>query len=100
MRGKSLDQVDGVLREGAGRFTANHQHTDNIVPTQQRRHQSRAVTGAQGDLIQVRRGFLLQVGGLDRVALREGQCDIRFVKADVLTSQRGNQLLIHAIGGA
>ena len=34
------------------------------------------------------------------LALREGQFNVRLVKADVLTSQRVNQLLIHAIGGA
>ena len=33
------------------------------------------------------------------LALREDQCDVRFVKANVLTSQRLNQLLIHAVGG-
>ena len=42
----------------------------------------------------------LQVGDLDRLALREGLSDVRLVKADALTSQRVNQLLIHAVGGA
>ena len=44
--------------------------------------------------------FLLQVGDLDRLALREGLSDVRLIKADALLRQRVNQLLIHAVGGA
>ena len=101
MRRKSLDQVDGVLREGARRAAADHQQADDILSAQQRRYQQRAETGAQGDLVDMaEEASSLQVGDLDRLALREGLSDVRLIKADVLLRQRVNQLLIHAVGGA
>ena len=47
LRRERLDQVDGILREGARRAAADHQQADDLFSTQQRRHQPRAVTGAQ-----------------------------------------------------
>ena len=40
LRGESLDQVDGVLRERAGRAAAHHQHPDDLLTPRERRHQS------------------------------------------------------------
>ena len=81
-------------------MAADHQHADDIFPrrsgaTNRARKPARRVISFIG-----RGGFLLQVGDLDRLALREGLRDVRLVEADVLTSQRVNQLLIHAVGGA
>ena len=51
LRRESLHQVDGILRKGARRAAADHQHADDLLPTQQRRHQPRAETSAQDDLV-------------------------------------------------
>ena len=98
MRRKCLDQVDGVLREGARRFAADHQHADDIFAPQQRRYQQRAETGTQDDIIHGRGSTLSQIGDLDRLALRERQFDVRLVQTDMLLREGVNQLLIHAIG--
>jgi hypothetical protein len=34
LRGECLDQVDGVLREGAGRSPAHHQQADDLLTPQ------------------------------------------------------------------
>ena len=47
LRRERLDQIDGVLRERAGRAAADHQHADDIVAAHQRRRQPRAEAGAQ-----------------------------------------------------
>ena len=52
LRRERLHQVDGILREGAGRAAAHHQHADDLVAADERRHQARAVAGAQDDLVQ------------------------------------------------
>ena len=50
-------------------------------------------------LVQVRGGFLPQVGDLDRLGLRrENFSDVGVVKADVPLRQRVNQFPIHAVG--
>ena len=100
MRRESLDQVDGVLREGARRAAADHQHADDSSPrssgaTNRARKPARRVISLQSE-----GASSLQVGDLDRLALREGLRDVRLVEADVLLRQRVNQLLIHAVGGA
>ena len=100
LRRKSLDQVDGILREGARRSAADHQQADDIFPAQQRRHQPRAVTGAQGDLVEVERASSLKSATWIGSRLREGLRDVRIVKADVPLRERVNQLLIHAVSGA
>ena len=48
LRRKSLDQIDRVLRERAGRATADHQQTDDVVPAEKRRRQPRAITARAG----------------------------------------------------
>ena len=59
-----------------GVLAAHHQHADDIFATDQRRHQARPVAGAQGDLVEFGRGFLPQVGDLDRLALRHDRRDV------------------------
>ena len=39
LRRESLDQVDGVLRKGAGRAAADHQHANDILAAHERRQQ-------------------------------------------------------------
>ena len=72
LRRKRLDQIDGVRREGSGRFATDHQQANHIFSTDERGHQSRAIAGTQRDLVQVRQRFLLQrlaFGGMVSVAL-------------------------------
>ena len=66
----------------------------------ERRHQSRAIPGTQGDFVDRIGRLLPQVGDLDRLSLRKRSADVRLVKADVAVRQRVDQLLIHAVGGA
>ena len=100
LRRKSLDQIDGVRREGSRRFATDHQQADDVFSTDERGHQPRAVTGTQCDLVQVRGRLLLQVGDLDQLAPCQDYRDVRFVDADIGMRERVNQLLIHAVGGA
>ncbi len=64
LRREGLDQIDGVLRKGAGRAAADHQHADDVVAAEQRRRQPRAETGAQADLVDLVGGLLAQIGDL------------------------------------
>ena len=100
LRGESLDQVHGVLRERAGRAAAHHQHPDDLLTPRERRQQQRTETGAQDDVVQSRRGPLAQIGYLDRLTLRKHCRDVRLVKPDLLVLECVNQLLIHAVSGA
>ena len=84
----------------ARRASADHQETDDIFPADEWCNQSCAVTGTQSDLIELRGHLLPQIGDLGRLGLCKDQRDVRLVKADVLTSQCVDQLLIHAVGSA
>ena len=93
LRRKGLDDVDGVLRKLSRRAAANHQHADDIFPTQQRRHHPRAVAGTQDDLVKVRGGFFPQVGDLSWLALCEDCSDVRVIKADVPLREGAQSIL-------
>ena len=71
LRRECLDEVDDILRKDARRAAADHQHANNVFPAQQRRHQQRAETGAQDDLVYSRRSSLPQIGDLDWLGVRE-----------------------------
>ena len=100
MRRESLDEVHRVSVEVAGCFATHYQQADDIFPTKERRHQSRAIPGAQDDFVDRVGRLLPQVGDLDRLALRKRSANVRLVKADVAVRQRVDQFLIHAVGGA
>ena len=82
-----------------GVAAADDQHADDVLAASERRHQARAIAGAQHNLIELVMGGILQIGDLDRLGLPEGERYVRLVQADVLASQCVDQLLIHAVSG-
>ena len=69
LRGEGLHQLDGILRERAGRAAADHQHADDIVAADAAARPDRARKPARSMIsLTLGGGFRAQVGDLDRLA--------------------------------
>src|SRR5215467_8862874 len=90
LRRKGLDDVHGILGKLSRRAAANHQHADDMFPTQQRRHHPRAVAGTQSDFVKLRSDLFLQVRDLKRLTLCKDLSDGRIIKVDMAVSQGVN----------
>ena len=100
LRRERFHQVDGVLREGARRAAADHQHADDVLAADERRRQPGTETGAQDDRVDRVLCLVPQVGDLDRLLPSHRCCDVGLVDADALKLKRVDQFVFHAVGGA
>ena len=100
LRGEGLQQIDRALGEFPGLAAPHHEGAHHAIRAQQRHHQQPAIAFPQHDVGELRRGFVLEVRHLHRLATFGRPADRGILQLEPMFTERGGKSLAHPVGGA
>jgi hypothetical protein len=98
--GEGLHQIDRAWGKFAGRLTADHQRSDELVRADERNDQKSTETRARNGVEHERGSGMRSIGKLNWHALYRQLAEDRLAPMALLTLHRRDQRLIHAVAGA